>query len=131
NLVWKAFEPKAVFYQELVTHTKQQMLVKGQKIDQDQSQTFYFKWTADGKKDGNYIVTQEILGFKMNINIGGNTIEYDSTDPKQPPNPMAGFFRALLGLKLKLTISPKMEVVRIEGREEFINKLGQANPQKE
>ena len=67
----------------------------------------------------------------MNINIGGNTIAYDSTEEKQPQNPMSDFFKALLGMKLKLTISPKMEVMNIEGQEEFIKKLGGTNPQME
>jgi hypothetical protein len=130
-LVWKAFEPKTVFYQELVTKTTQDMKVMGQEISQKQSQTFYLKWTADDKKDGDYVVTQEIIGLNMNINIGGNTIAYDSTEEKQPQNPMSDFFKALLGLKLKLTISPKMEVKKIEGQEEFVKKLGQTNPQME
>src|SRR5437016_5093374 len=76
NFIWKAFEPKSVFYQELVTKTKQEMTVMGQKIDQDQRQTFYLKWTAEDKKDGNYVVNQEIIGLNMDINIGGNRIGY-------------------------------------------------------
>src|SRR5207253_6018626 len=103
----------------------------GQKIDQDQRQTFYLKWTAEDKKDGNYVVNQEIVGLNMNINIGGNNIAYDSTDEKQPANPMTDFFKALLGLKLRLSISPKMVVEKVEGQDEFVKKLGQANPQME
>jgi hypothetical protein len=105
--------------------------VMGQKIDQDQRQTFYLKWTAEDKKDGNYVVNQEIIGLNMDINIGGNRIAYDSTDEKQSQNPMTDFFKALLGLKLKLTITPKMEVKAVEGQDEFVKKLGQANPQME
>ncbi len=132
RLEWKAFEPKKVFYQELVTNTVQDMDVMSQKVSQKQSQTFILKWTAEEKnKDGDYVVTQEIVGLKMNINIGGNTIPYDSTDKNQPANPMTDFFKALLGLKLKLTISPKMEVKGIEGQEEFVKKLANTNPQME
>jgi hypothetical protein len=131
NLVWKAFDPKTVFYQELVTKTTQDMKVMGQEIRQEQNQTFYLQWTADDKKDGSYVVTEEIKGLNMKINIGGNPIAYDSTDEKQPLNPMSDFFKALLGLKLKLTISPKMVVEKIEGQEEFVKKLGQTNPQME
>src|SRR5271165_5770407 len=79
TLVWKAFEPKSVFYQELTTKTTQDMEVMGQKISQKQNQTFYLKWTAEDKtKDGNFVVTQEIIGLNMNIEIGGNKIEFDS-----------------------------------------------------
>jgi hypothetical protein len=128
---WKMFEPKTVTYQELDTNTTQDMKVMNQEISQKQKQTFYLKWTAEDKKDGNYVVTQEIIGLKMNINIGGNTISYDSTEEKQPQNPMSDFFKALLGMKLKLTISPQMKVVNVEGQEEFIKKLGGTNPQME
>ncbi len=131
-LTWKAFEPKSVWYQTLVTKTNQDMKVMGQEISQKQDQTFYLKWTAEDKtKDGNFVVTQEIVGLKMSINIGGNTIAYDSTEEKQPANPMTDFFKALLNLKLKLTISPKLEVVGIEGQEDFVKKLGGTNPQME
>src|SRR5579863_9504639 len=69
RLTWKAFEPKSVFYQTLETNTTQDMKVMGQEISQKQSQTFYLKWTAEDKtKDGNYVVTQEIIGLKMSIN---------------------------------------------------------------
>jgi hypothetical protein len=131
QLVWKAFEPKSVFYQELTTKTTQDMKVMGQEINQKQNQTFYLKWTAEDKKDGNYVVTQEIVGLNMDINIGGNKITFDSTEEKQPQNPMTDFFKALLGLKLKLTINPKMQVEKIEGQEEFVKRLGQTNPQME
>jgi len=131
TLVWKMFEPKTVTYQELTTKTNQDMEVMGQKISQKQNQTFYLKWTAEDKtKEGNFVVTQEIIGLNMNIEIGGNKIEFDS-EKKQPANPMSDFFQALLGLKLKLTISPKMEVVNIEGQEDFVKKLGGTNPQME
>ena len=126
TLLWKAFRPQAVFYQELVTSTTQEMLIMGQEIRQKQTQTFYLKWTAGAKTtEGNHVVTLAIIGLKMNINIGGNTISYDSTEDKQPQNPMSDFFKALLGMKLKLTISPQMEVVNIEGPEQFIQKQRQ------
>jgi hypothetical protein len=131
-LVWKAFEPKTIFYQELTTKTQQDMKVMGQEISQKQDQTFYLKWTAEDKtKDGNYVVKQEILELKMNINIGGNNISYDSTEEKQPQNPMTDFFKALKTLNLKLTVSPKMEATNIEGQEDFVKKLGATNPQME
>ena len=108
------------------------MKVMGQDISQKQSQTFYLKWTAEDKtKDGNYVVTQEIIGLKMSINIGGTPIAYDSTEEKQSANPMSDFFKTLVGMKLKLTVSPKMEVVSIEGQDEFVKKLSATNPQME
>ena len=133
KLVWKAFDPKTVFYQKLVTNTTQDMKVMGQDIQQKQEQTFFIKWTGQDKnKEGYFVVTQEIVGVKMKIEIGGNTITYDSSEEKQPANPMSDFFKALLTLKLTLTIDPAdMTVKNIEGQDEFVKKLGGTNPQME
>lgn len=132
GMVWSAFnEGKAPFYQTLVTETKQVMNVQGQEVAQTQNQTFTIKWTpqkADDKK--NLVVDQEIVGVKMNIDIGGNKIAYDSTDAKQPQNPMSDFFKQLQTLKLTLVIDPKtLDVVDVKGRDEFVAKLGATNPQ--
>ncbi|MCI0640028.1 MAG: DUF6263 family protein [Gemmataceae bacterium] len=133
KLEWKAFEKGKPFYQELTTKTTQDMKVMGQEISQKQEQTFFIKWTAEDKdKAGNYVVTQEIIGVKMKIDIGGNTIEYDSMNEKPAANPMSDFFKALLTMKLKLTINPKnFKVESIEGQDDFVKKLGGTNPQME
>src|SRR5262249_27375514 len=59
-------------------------------------------------------------------------ITYDSTkDTTGTGNPLADFFKALVGSKFKLTISPDLKVIKIEGRDEFLSKLTKANPQME
>jgi hypothetical protein len=88
-------------------------------------------WTPKEKdKDGNYVVAQQIKGVKMEIDIGGNKIEYDSTK-KNPKNPMTDFFEKLTDDKQVLTfhISPKLKVTKIDGREDFIKNLSDINPQ--
>ncbi len=129
--VWKAFSKKdAKFYQELTTETTQNMKVMGQEVKQEQKQTFYIEWTAGEPKGDEWFVSQKIIGVKMNINIGGNTIAYDSTDAQAPANPMTDFFKALTQAELKLTInSKKMEVTKIEGADGLIEKLGGTNAQ--
>lgn len=129
--VMKAFAKKDnVFYQELTTDTKQSMKVMGQEVKQDQKQTFYIEWKVGEPKGDDWIVNQKIIGVKMNINIGGNTIAYDSTDEKAPKNPMTEFFEALKQADLKLTINSKtLEVTKIEGAETLIDKLSSTNPQ--
>ena len=105
------------------------MKVMGQEVKQVQKQTFFIKWTPKPKdKDQNYQVDQEIIGVKMNIDIGGNIIAFDSTADKQPQNPMTDFFKALMKQKLTFVISPKLEVQKIEGRDEFIKALSETNP---
>jgi hypothetical protein len=134
KLEW-IFEKGKPFYQEMNTKTKQTMKIMAMdNITQNQEQTFYFSWTPlEQDKDKNWIVDQEIVGVKMDIEIGGNKITFDSTNPSAGAanNPLADFFKALVGSKFKLTISPDMKVLKIDGREEFINKLVKANPQME
>lgn len=127
----KAFTKKDnKFYQELTTDTKQTMKVMGQEVKQDQKQTFYIEWTVGEPKGDDWIVTQKIIGVKMDINIGGNKIAYDSTDEKAPKNPMTDFFEALKQADLKLTINSKtLEVTKIEGEDTLIDKLTNTNPQ--
>jgi hypothetical protein len=97
------------------------------KITQNQSQTFYFKWTALDQKDKNWVVKQEIIGVKMDIQIGGNPITYDSTQTKNATNPLSDFFKALVGSTFTLTIAPDGNVTEVKGRDDFIKRLGQVN----
>jgi len=77
-----------------------------------------------------WTVEQTIKGVKMNINIGGNNISFDSTAKEQPSNPLTDFFKALVDAKFTLTINKSdMEISKIEGRKEFIEKLVKANQQ--
>jgi hypothetical protein len=127
NLTWK-FEKDKSFYQELKTETSQVMKIMGMDVTQTQNQTFYFKWTPLEQKDKDWVIEQEIIGVKMEIKIGGNTITYDSTAPGGANNPLADFFKALLNSKFKLTVGPDLKVKSIEGRQEFLSKLVAANP---
>jgi Family of unknown function (DUF6263) len=130
ELKFKAFDEKASpFFQEVDTYTTQVMKVMGQDVKQVQKQTFYIEWTPKPKdKQGNYVVEQKVVGVKMNIDIGGNTITFDSFAEKQPQNPMTDFFKALMKQKLTFIIMPDLKVDKIEGREEFIKSLSETNP---
>jgi hypothetical protein len=137
---WKAFSG-APFYQVLTTTTNQNMKVGEMDVNQLQDQTFYIKWTPekDKKKEkvkdkevDHWVVTQEIIGVKMNIDIGGNKISFDSTEAQQPQNPMTDFFNALQKAKLKFYINTEdFSVTKIEDVEVFRKKLTETNPQME
>jgi Family of unknown function (DUF6263) len=137
ELTFKAFEGKEPFFQEINTVTSQNMTVMGMKHQQEQNQTFYFSWTPDPakSKDGKFVVTQKILGIKMNIDIGGNKIAFNSLDKEQPKNPMSEFFKALIGTEFTLTIGKdskgKLTVEKVEGVTALVNKLKVVNPQME
>ncbi len=131
KLEFKAFAPDAKpFWQKLETDTTQVMKVMGQEVTQKQNQTFYIQWTPQKGEGKDLVVTEKIVGVKMNIDIGGNKIAYDSTDDKQASNPMSDFFNALKSLELKLVIDPTdMKVKEVKGRKEFVDELGKTNPQ--
>ena len=133
NLTWK-FEKDKPFYQEMTTKTTQSIKVMGMDVNQVQEQTFYFKWTPMKQEGDKWVLRQTIEGVKMKIDIAGNPISFDSTSS----NPAGGtggantalseFFKALVGSEFTLTLNTKtMKVEKIEGREEFLKKLGSAN----
>jgi len=128
KLEWKFDKP---FYQKMVTETKQVMKVMNNDVNQTQKQTFYFSWTPEKSEGDTVIIKQKIEGVTMDINIGNQTISYDSTTTKdQANNPLGEFFKALVGSEFKLTLNKKdLKVTKIEGRTEFLTKLTTANPQ--
>ncbi|HEV3115978.1 MAG TPA: DUF6263 family protein [Gemmataceae bacterium] len=132
TLKWD-FQKGKPFYQEMTTTTKQTMKVMGMDVTQNQTQSFTFGWTPQEQdKDKNWIIEQEIVAVKMDIEIAGQKIPYDSTkDTAGTTNPLADFFKALVGSKFKLTVTPDFKIKSIEGRKEFIDKLVKANPQME
>ena len=71
----------------------------------------------------------KIVGVKMSIDIGGNKINYDSTQQNPPKNPMTDFFVQLMKQELTFTISPELKVIKIDGRDAFVKSLSDINPQ--
>jgi len=131
ELRWK-FEKDKPFYQEMTTKTQQEMKVMGMEVKQTQEQTFYFSWAyKEEDKDKNTVVIQKIEGVKLRIDIAGNPITFDSANPTAANNALAEFFKALVGTEFKLTLDKDMKVVKVEGREDFVKKLTQANQQME
>jgi len=131
TFAWKAFDGTTPFYQEMTTSTEQTMKVSNMEVKQKQSQTFWVEWTPQAKKGDEWVVKQKIIGVKMDIEIGGNKISYDSTNSKEAPpaNPLTDFFKNLVGAEFTLHVNPKtLTVSKIEGQDDFINKLSKANP---
>jgi hypothetical protein len=133
TLKWK-FEKDKTFYQTMTTKTKQTMKVMSNDVTQNQEQTFYFSWKWLKDEGGKWEIEQKILGVKMDIDIGGSPIKYDSTAPatNNTSNPLSDFFKALVGSTFKLTLDSKtLKITKIEGRDEFLKKLVTANKQME
>jgi hypothetical protein len=131
TLAWK-FEKGKTFYQTMKTTTSQTMKVMNNDVTQKQEQTFYFQWTVVDEKEGKVLLEQKILGVKMDIDIGGSPIKYDSTSAaaSNASNPLSEFFKALVGSKFTVTLDPKtLKISAIEGRKDFVSKLTTANKQ--
>lgn len=127
ELRWK-FEKDKKIFQEMTTKTTQTMKVMGMEVNQVQEQTFYFSWELkDEDKDKNITLVQRIDGVKLSIEIAGNPIKFDSANPGSVNTSLAEFFKQLVGTEFKLTLDKDMKVIKVEGREEFLRKLGQAN----
>lgn len=129
ELSWK-FTKDKVLYQKLRTITEQKMKVMNTNVDQKQEQEFVFSWKVEDVDASKIVLLQKIESVVMKINISGNEIKFDSTAKDAPDNPLASFFKPLIGSTFKLTLDPNtMKVVKVEGREEFVKKLTDANPQ--
>ncbi len=131
KLEWKAFDKAgAKFYQEMTTKTDQTMKVMQMEVKQKQEQTFYIEWTVEKAEKDYWLVRQKIIGVKMDIEIGGNKISFDSQAKEQQANPLTDFFKALIDAEFTLKIDRKtMTVTDVTGQKEFVARLSKANPQ--
>lgn len=128
ELAWK-FTKDKVLYQKLRTITEQKMKVMNTNVDQKQEQEFVFSWKVEDADASKIVLVQKIESVIMKITISSNEIKFDSTAKDAPDNPLASFFKPLIGSQFKLTLDPNtMKVVKVEGREEFVKKLTDANP---
>jgi len=129
KLEWK-FKENTPFYQEITTKTIQEMKISQQTINQTQTQTFWFSWkpTKYDKDKKVWTIIQKIEGVKLDIQIGGNTISYDSTKEAGPSNPLAEFFKQLVGSEFTITVDDNMKIVgKVQGTQKFIEKLTKTN----
>lgn len=131
NLSWKLEKDKP-FYQEMRTTANQSMKVMGQDVTQKQTQTFHFSYTPVSVDDnGNWTIKQKIEGVVITIDINNNAVSYDSTNPSAANNALSEFFKQLVGAEFTITLDKNFKVTKVEGRDEFIRKLGSANAQME
>jgi hypothetical protein len=129
ELTWK-FDKGKTFFQTLKTKTSQTMNIMGQPVRQDQEQEFVFSWTVKDITDAGIVLEQKIEAVNMSIKIGTNEVRYSSTAKDAADNPLSTFFKPLVGSSFTLTLDPKtMKVTKVEGREEFVKKVVEANPQ--
>jgi hypothetical protein len=128
EMAWK-FKQGDEFFQKLTTTTDQKMKTGNLEVTQKQEQTFVIGWKVLTKTDAEAVLEQKILSVAMKITIQGNEIKYDSTAKDAENNPLANFFKPIIGTTFKITLDlKKMEVTKVEGREDFVRKLSDSNP---
>src|SRR5437764_12742241 len=119
----------------MTTTTTQTKTVTGTKVEQKQEQTFFFEWKVIKVDKDKVTLEQKIIGLKMNIDIGGSKISYDSSAAKEGANPnqnnpLNKFFEALKDAAFTITLDTKeTKVTSIAGHEKFVTKLTEANQQ--
>jgi hypothetical protein len=124
------------FFQKLTTRVEQTLKVQGgSDVPLKHEQTFFFKWSPVSEDKGKWLVKQSIEGVKFKLDIAGQTIDYDSTDPNPSGaagNPgLAEFFKNLIGLEFTITFAPNNVIEKVDGRDEALKKLASINPQME
>ncbi|MBL8867825.1 MAG: hypothetical protein JNK93_19885, partial [Planctomycetia bacterium] len=127
-------EKDKAFYQEMETTVTQTIKVQGgSDLVQTHKQTFYFKWLPTSFAADKWTVKQTIEGVKMSIDIAGNKVEYDSTNANAAGaagNPgLADFFSKLVGTEFTITYGKGMVVEKVDGKDDFLKKLGGVNQQ--
>jgi hypothetical protein len=132
------FEPKfeagKSFFQKVSTTVEQTVKVQGgTDMKLKHEQTFYFKWTPEKQDGEKWIVKQVIEGVVLKVDIGGNPVSYDSTSdtPNANNSGLADFFKNLINSEFKITFTKTGAVEKVEGKDDFVRKLGSANPQME
>ncbi len=129
-------EKDKAFYQEISTIVTQTIQVmNGSDLVQKHEQVFYFKWLPTAQTGEKWLVKQTIEGVKMTIDIAGNQVKYDSTNPSDTGatgNPgLADFFGKLVGSEFTITFGKGMVVEKVDGTSDFLKKLGGVNAQME
>jgi hypothetical protein len=104
----------------------QEMMGQKMKINQNMEMVFSYK-VLDILPDANFRIEYSMVRMKMKMNINGQEVNLDSesTDVSDPMNEV---LKGLNSLKLKIELNSKGHVERVEGLEQYSEKLA-SNPQ--
>ncbi|MBY0522506.1 MAG: hypothetical protein K2R98_03875 [Gemmataceae bacterium] len=128
ELKWK-FEKGKTFYQEQTVEAKGTTKVQGLDIHINSQQTLVVAWTPVTQLDDKgWIVSQQIAGLKLVMDMANKKIVYDSQKTGDAPKEFADALKPLIGAEFKLTIGPDWKATKVEGLEGLRDKLGEANP---
>jgi hypothetical protein len=114
NMKWK-FEKGDTFFMEEIQDMKMNMTFFGntQKVETKTTTTTKFT-VLDKTSDGNIVLERRIESMKM-------------SSPMSLPG-ADDMAKQMEGVTFKITLKPTMEVSKIEGLDEFLDRIGKANP---
>lgn len=127
---WK-FEKGRPFYQEVTNDVDQTMKVGGQDVKMAQRHTFVYCFTPVKQDGDEWVLRQTIEALKMEVDVGGNKIVFDSTKPEASDTvlSLAKFYKAMVGWECRLTLDGNRKVIRLEGAEELNKRLAKEVPE--
>lgn len=120
---------KGTNYEQTMAMTNlidQEMMGQKMKIDQKMEMVFSYQ-VLDILTNKNFLIEYSILRVKMNMDMNGQEMNYDS-ESNDESNPMNAAMKGIVANKLKVELNTKGQVERVEGLEEYAQKLS-ANPQ--
>jgi RNA polymerase sigma factor (sigma-70 family) len=126
-LEWK-FEKARPFYQEVTTETRQHTKVMANDVKQEQGQTFYFRWTPIKKDGENWELEQKIVGAKVDMDVGGERVRFDSTRDTNTAGALSDFYDALVGSEFRVTLNREYKVQKVVEKGTPFRKRVAANP---
>jgi hypothetical protein len=127
RLEWR-FVANRPFYQKVVTRTAQKMKVSGTEVATTQQQTFLIRWSPVKQlPDRSWVVKYRIEALQFEFDVAGNKITYDSAN-SNAKNPLASTLDLFVGAELTLTLNPRKQVTKVEGREALLARLARADP---
>ena len=114
-LKW-TFEKGRPFSVEATTDSDQTLVVMNNAVKQKQNQTFTFRWTPTGQdKDGNAVFTQKVEAVKLDLDMDGTKIQFDSTKGNNANGALADFYKALVGAEFEVTLDGRGKVRKVKG----------------
>lgn len=99
----------------------QEMMGQQMKIDQKMDMTFSYLVT-DVLPNKNFQIEYSIMQMKMDMNINGQTMSFDSQKPDEN-SPMSSVLKSLNSVKVRFEMTPTGHVENVQGLDEFAKQI--------
>lgn len=125
--LWLNLDRGQSYYAEISTNVKMHITVMGQKVDQTQDQVFVWHVRPQGlSPKGEAVVEFQVADVRVNMDMAGNKVEFDSVK-KQGDNGLTAIFGAMLNHQFKVTVKRDGTIEKIDGVDELKKKLTAQN----